>query len=169
MVNEREIQADTFDGLPPCPDDVPLPLPRFGRVGPSAPKPLQARGESGQRALIASADAERFDEPWEDTDLGVTFFLQRRDGPEGTEIWAAVASTHAADRGLQVSVALLGNDPDRFLRRTVSLDKVPLDGRGSCGETCFGTEEAISRMLGAKVRSDAFLIEPAQDPGSTRS
>jgi hypothetical protein len=145
-----------LEGLPPWPDNEPLPLPRFGSVGPSAPKPLQA---PGQFALIAT-EAERFAEAWEDTKLGLRIFLQKRSGPRGTEIWAAVASTHPADLGLQVSVALLGNDPDRFARRTVPLAKVPLDGQGSCGEACFGTEEALYSTLGDKVRIDAFLIEP---------
>jgi hypothetical protein len=141
--------ADALADLFPWPDDVPLPVPHFGKAGPSAPASLPSPG------ALCGPEREPFALNWNDPDLGLRVHVRERTGPEGAEIWAEAVATRPDLRGRSVSVALLGEGSDQCERATVRLDP---DEDGPRGEVCFGRADDLFKELGAAVKLDAFLI-----------
>jgi hypothetical protein len=153
-----DIVAETLDRLFPWKGDSSLPLPRFGKAGPTAPKPLPTPGGAACGGAIDELEKEM----WKDDDLGLTVHLRKVSGPEGDELRAHVHCNREVGDGLAASVVLMGEDPDRYVRRTVPLQDLRRPGGGSRGEASLGTIAEIMNAVGGTVRLDAFLVETSR-------
>jgi hypothetical protein len=154
--------AETFDRLFPWTADTRLPLPRFGKAGPTAPKPLPTPGGAALEAACDGAIEGLEKEMWTDDDLGMTVHLRKVPGPEGDELRAHVHCNREVGDGLTASVVLMGEDPDRYVRRTVPLQDLRRPGGGARGEASLGTIAEIVDAVGGSVRLDAFLVETSR-------
>jgi hypothetical protein len=149
---------DAFEKVFPWPEDVPLPIPRFGNAqSPQAqflpPLGPQCGGVVEDRLPLAL--------DWFDEGLGLCVRVRERDAKEELEIWAYVEGAKSKLLGKAVSVALVSEKGDRFKRITVSLDT--LEGDDGCsGKKCLGTASELHAKLGEKVTVDVLLLEQSR-------
>jgi hypothetical protein len=148
--------GELFLGLFPDSGDVPLPIPRFGKI------PLQAQQAQALPAggSCAAGHEEPFCLSWiDESELGIRVFVREEQGAKGTELWAFAEGIVPDLLGKGVSVALVAAKANQFKRLTVSLDTPTEDNRGCRGKRSFGAVSELRKQLGERVSLDVFLVE----------
>lgn len=138
----------TLDGMFPLPEGTKLRTRKFG-VNPAMPlKPICHGGEQANQRLSL-----RYSDP----SLGLTVIVN-----EDRETGKLNAEVVCTDPGLMgkvaASVALVGHDESRMIRKTVKLDQ-PDDQTGGCrGSEDFGMLNDAVKRLGSDLGLVVFVL-----------
>jgi hypothetical protein len=147
MNASNKSEESEFDQLCPKTNDVPLSLPRFGKVGPTEILEFQGGSPPGPFNLV-----------WEDSGLGIRIDFMEKPGPI-PEVLALVTG-RPEHQGQSMVIALQADKQLKFMQRSATLS---LDERQTCGgRVSFGPVAAIVAKLGHRISADAFLLEPSR-------
>ena len=149
----EEIDPELFGGPYPNHGEPPLPIPRFGKAGPS--KVVSLADLSSQKS------SDPFDSPflmeWNDVGLGVRAEFRLEPGPDGLEMVAYVTSRPEL-QGFELVLGIDAAEEIKFRHRTITL---LVDEHQVCGgRVSFGPVAEVQAKFGDHITAEGFLLEP---------